>query len=484
MGNAAQHVRAKGGGLGDVSAGLIRHLHNEGRFALHVALPKYERKLQDYARVGRSKIDRLSRILQRRGVHLVSDSAFAGLSEVYGDSHHPRIHRANAFQRHVINQLLDAVNPDIVHCNDWMTGLIPAAAAERDIRSLFTLHNVFTEYSTPQQIDYQGIDVGRFLERLYFQGFPTDPHDTWHRNQVDFTASGLFAADLVNTVSPTFLEEILAGEHNAFTPPSVVHCLRTKSEAGTAFGILNAPDDVADPRYCRGITPYDIENVEEMKAANKAALQKRTGLPLDPSSPIFLWVNRLFDQKSPDVLLAVARDFVRYNGGQILLVANGDRKYETAFAALRAPTRNRVMRIPFTEELARLGQAGADFVLMPSRYEPCGLPQMEGCRFGTLPIVRTTGGLKDSIQELDVDTGTGNGFRFDTLSPRELRSAMNRAMMWYENDPRLREETRQRVMRESRTRFSLAATARSYMELYDRLSPTSLRSQPRNESEV
>jgi len=470
LGNAAQYIRAKGGGLGDISAGLVQHLHEDHRFDLHVVMPRYDAKIRDLARITYREIDLLGRLLGRQGVHLVIDSAFSALTDVYGESDaHPRIRRAEAFQRYIINELFPRLEPDLVHCNDWMTGLVPAAAQAAGIKSLFTLHNVFTEFETPREIDRSGIDVRRFREFLYFRSFPDDSVENWNFNKVDFTATGIHAADVVNTVSPTFLQEIIAGEFGDIIPPSVRAAVREKHAAQRALGILNAPGDSMDPRICPHIVPYDIEDVIEKKRENKARLQSAMGLREDSGAPLMFWPSRLYAQKGPELLLAVAADCVRRHGAQIAVVASGDRALETAFRKCASASGGMIAYHGFREELSLLGHAASDFVVMPSRYEPCGLPQMIAPRFGSLPIVRTTGGLKDTISPLESGYGAGNGFHFDRHTPDAFAGAIGAAMRFYGEPEEIRRPILQRIMRESLQGFTLANTARRYIEVYERM---------------
>ncbi|MEK7704616.1 MAG: glycogen/starch synthase [Myxococcota bacterium] len=470
MGNAANYIRAKGGGLGDISAGLIRHLFEDGRFQLHVVLPKYDHKFRDLAHFGARELDLLVPLLSRKGVHLVSDSAFSYLEGVYDeDSAHPRVRRAQAFQRHIINQLLDELQPDLVHANDWMTGLIPAAARAKGIKSLFTLHNVFTEKETPRNLDRGGIDVRRFINLFYFERYPHDSLDTWENNRIDFLASGLMGADAVNTVSKTFLQEIVEGAFGDLIPDSVREVVREKYAEGRAFGIINAPNDTVDPRFARHSTPYDEDDVMEKKRLNKVMLQERMGLRAEPDAPLFFWPSRLYGQKGPELLAAVAPRLIASAGIQVAVVANGDAAIERAYRLLAVRSAGRFAIRPFTEDLSELAKAGADFVLMPSRYEPCGLPQMEGPRFGTLPVARLTGGLRDTVQELDIMQGTGNGFVFEPYTSSALELAMRRAVEFTALAPEHRHEIIRRVMRESHEHFNLNRTAKAYTEIYESL---------------
>ncbi|HJK94928.1 MAG TPA: glycogen/starch synthase [Polyangiaceae bacterium LLY-WYZ-15_(1-7)] len=470
MGNAANWIRAKGGGLGDISAGLIRYLHEDDRFDLHVVLPKYDRQIVGLGGVGDRELDAIGPTLQRRGVHLVRDSAFSTSPGVYSETTaHPRVQRAVAFQRYIINQLLDDIRPDVVHCNDWMTGIVPAAARVRGIRSLFTIHNVFTEHSTPHDLDRGGIDVRRYLTSLYFAAFPGGNfEDTWHRNRIDFAASAIHSADLVNTVSPAFLDELVSGVHDAFVPESLIHALREKHAQGGALGILNAPNDTVDPRRARWAARFGPEEAMAKKAVNKAAFQERMGLAIDPDAPLFLWPNRLYEQKGVTLLLDVLqRSLAKHM--QVAIVANGDAKTEERLGVLSLGSQGRIARQPFSEELSEIGKAGADFLLMPSRYEPCGLPQMEGPRFGALPVVRATGGLKDTVFPLDVEARTGNGFVFEHYEADGFAWALEQALAFHAKPFAVREETVRRVMREAFARHTLERTASQYVDVYESL---------------
>jgi ADP-glucose type glycogen/starch synthase len=470
MGNAAQYIRAKGGGLGDISAGLIRYIYEAGRFEVHVALPKYDAKIRDLSKIGFRDLDLLSRLLDRRGIHLVSDSAFSLLTDIYDDSPvHPRVRRSEAFQRHIINHLLGALDPDIVHCNDWMTGLVPAAARARGIRSVFTLHNVFTEYEVGPQIDRSGIPIRSFSDYLYFRNYPDGSAQSWRTNPIDFTATGIHAADVVNTVSPTFLRELVDGEFREIVPPSIRHAVQAKAANGRAVGILNAPGDLVDPSMNPHIIVYGEEDVLEKKRENKEAFLRENALDPALDSPLFFWPSRLYEQKGPELLLAIAEHCVREHDARIVVVANGSGDFVRKFMALATASHGRIAYRTFDEALSVRAMAAADFVLMPSRYEPCGLPQMEAPRFGTLPIVRLTGGLKDTVKPLDETGATGNGFVFSDYTPSAFAEAVAAAVRFYRQPAESRVVVMRRVMRESFERFTLSGTAAEYAKVYESL---------------
>lgn len=473
MGNAAHLVTAKGGGMGDISASLIHYLNENSVYELHVALPKYDNRIKGVSKITDQEIDRLSIILSGKGIHLVNDSAFSYLDDPYQEHKvHSRLRRCFALQRYVINDLMDLIQPDVVHCNDWMTSLIPCAARAKGVKSLFTLHNIFTEHQTLKDIELSGLKPRDFAQYLFFEVFPENILANWQlyftTNPVDFTASGIMACDWFNTVSPTFLEELVQNIFSDIVPASIYEAIRDKVAQGRASGILNAPNDKIDPRILPNIVNFGTSSVMEKKPLNKIAFQEAVGLPVEPNVPLFFWPNRLYYQKSPDLLLDMADFLIHKYQMQIAVVGNGDRAMEEKLRALDRRYRNIAYR-PFKENLSNLGKAGADFILMPSRYEPCGLPQMEVPRFGTLPVVRSTGGLRDTITQLDFVSGKGNGFLFRDINRESLEASIKEALMFYAQPASVRKRNLQRIMKESMERFNLKITAGEYMDVYDRL---------------
>ncbi|MCF7792513.1 MAG: glycogen/starch synthase [Candidatus Cloacimonetes bacterium] len=473
MGNAANLFAAKGGGMGDISASLVRHLNDSQEFELHIVLPKYDRTVKQMADITSQKIDKLAVVLSGRGIHLVNDSAFSYLKNPYEENpFHSPIKRSLALQRHVINLLLDYIQPDVIHCNDWMTGLIPAAAKAKGIKTLFTLHNIFTEKQTMMEIESSGIRPVDFVEWLYFGNYPENIKETWPQhfktNYIDFTATAIFASDFFNTVSETFLQELRENMFPEIVSKPIFEMIKMKCDSGRAAGILNAPNDTVNSKVMRDIINFNKYNMMEKKAENKKQFQEKMKLPIDPDIPIFFWPNRLYFQKGPDLLIENLDYFMKKFRMQIAVVANGDKKLEKILDKYDAKYKN-ISYMNFDESLSNLGKAAADFILMPSRYEPCGLPQMEAPRFGTLPIVRSTGGLKDTVEHLDVVNNTGNGFSFLIADKEGLEFGIREAMNFYALPTELKEKQLQRIMSESKRRFNLKNTAENYMQIYHKL---------------
>jgi ADP-glucose type glycogen/starch synthase len=478
MGNLANFVSAKGGGLADISAALVAELVRLG-LDVHVALPKYERQMRDYARVSQHDLDRMVGVFQNvEAIHLVHDSAFVHLQDVYqeGDAY-DAMRRAIAFQRNVIGNVLDAAMPShgkmLVHCNDWMTGLIPAAARARGFASLFTVHNIHTGRESLRNLERWGIDVSRFWQELYLEKHPDFVDNPWETVGVDFLLSGIKAADHVNTVSPTFLREMVDGYFPNLINNQIRDALCAKYNMGCASGILNAPKSTVDPRVTRELrVNYGASNVMAAKRENKLAFQREMGLLENADAPLFFWPHRLFDQKGPGLLAEISMSLLnvyRDDGLQIAVVGNGDTVWEDAFGTLSCGSGGRIAYAHFKAALSELGKAAADFILMPSLYEPCGLPQMEGMRYGTLPIVRATGGLKDSVQHLNITAETGNGFVFNDFLPDALWWACQEAMRFYRCPVNLRERIIRRVMKEGMEHFNLEKTTLQYVRIYERL---------------
>lgn len=473
MGNAANIITAKGGGLGDISASLVRYFSDADKYDIHVVLPKYDSRIKQLSAITNRQIDRLTLVLRGKGIHLVNDSAFSHISNPYEDNKlHSRVRRSLAYQRYVINDLINWLQPDLIHCNDWMTALIPPAAKAKGVKTLFTLHNIFTELQTLKDIELSGLKPFEFGENLYFEKFPDNLLGNWEKhfekNRVDFTASAIMSADFFNTVSPTFLKELVDDKFDDIVPESVYLTIKTKYEEDRAAGILNSPNIHINPRYMNHIHNYHKRDVMQGKAINKEKFQHIMGLPVDADIPLFFWPNRLYFQKAPDLLLDNIAYFFKKYKMQIAIVANGDAELEHQVIRLARKYDNLAYK-PFDEITSNLGKAAADFILMPSRYEPCGLPQMEAPKFGTLPLVHATGGLKDTIRQLEVDKNIGNGFLFHLNDRVGLEFGISEAVKFYDLPYEIKEKQLQRIMRESDRDFNMEKTAENYMKIYDKL---------------
>ncbi|MBN2341494.1 MAG: glycogen/starch synthase [Deltaproteobacteria bacterium] len=478
FGNLSNVVSAKGGGLADISSALIDEMMKMG-LDVHVAIPKYERQIREYSQISQRELDRLASIFQGpKRIHLVQDSSFSHIRDVY-EKHgaNDALARAVAFQEKVINTVLSEAMPAhgkmLVHCNDWMTGLIPAAAKDRGFKTMFTIHNIYSEKKTLRELETEGIDVSRFYSELYLEQHPDSVPNPWETIGVDFLLSGIKASDFVNTVSPTFLTEIVNGYFPDIISWQAREEFKAKYYAGAASGILNAPKANVHPAIGKGLElNYDETNFVEGKKVNKVAFQERTGLNVDENAPLMFWPSRLFSQKGPELLAAIAQplvDFYRDQHLQIAVVANGDFGWERIYGQIACTSEGRIAYTNFDAGLSELGKAAADFILMPSLYEPCGLPQMEGMRYGTLPIVRATGGLKDTVQHLNIEADTGNGFVFNDYVSDAFWWACSEAMVFWSKPEKRRHRILRRVMREGFDNFNLEKTTLEYVRVYEKL---------------
>ena len=473
MGNMASHLRAKAGGLADVSASLVSALFRQGA-DVHVALPNYRHlfRVDVNSLVGREFRVYLAHLSDSR-VHLAEDRAFYYRDSVYSNYSAESMKVALAFQREVINNIIPRVDPDLIHCNDWMTGLIPGMARRMGIPCLFTVHNIHTQKTTLSEIEDRGIDAAAFWKELYYDRQPVNYEETRDTNPVDMLASGIFAAHFINTVSPTFLEEVVRGWFD-FIPDSVRHEIRGKYHAGCASGILNAPDDNQTPERDPALpVNYDSITHRAAKRHLKQLFQERTGLRQDPDAPLFFWPSRLDPaQKGCQLLADILYEVVaryRDSGLQIALVADGS--YSGVFRSIRDfhGIGDRLAVCGFDNALSQLGYAASDFMLMPSLFEPCGLPQMICQKYGSLPIVHNTGGLHDTVEMLDCSQHTGNGFIFDDYNPAALFWAIDRAMDFYRLDPAVRECEVARIMEAAERRFNHDVTAQAYIRTYEEM---------------
>ena len=355
--------------------------------------------------------------------------------------------------------------PDILHGHDWHTGLAPAYLAARPpaaghVPTVFTVHN----------LAYRGPFPGTIFPELALppEFFSIDGVEFF--GTVSFIKAGLFYSDRLTTVSPTYAREIQ-------TPAfgwGLDGLLRARNNVLT--GILNGVDPrFWDPRHDKNLPQtYCTEDAAAGKRAAKAVLQRRLGLEPGDGGPLHGAVSRLTPQKGLDLVLAGLPDLVT-GGGQLALLGSGDDDLEQAFRAAAEQYRGRVgVAIGYDESLAHLIIGGSDVILVPSRFEPCGLTQLYALRYGALPLVRRVGGLADTVVDATATSlaeGVATGFAFDDDSPSALMSAIGRATELFRE-----REIWQRMMRRAMTRdFSWAAAARLYAGVYRTLRPDLMR---------
>ncbi|MFC3686333.1 glycogen synthase GlgA [Hydrogenophaga luteola] len=346
--------------------------------------------------------------------------------------------------------------PDVVHGHDWHTGLAFAylnrlvAAGHRRPASVFTVHN----------LAYQGVFGPHVRERLGLPDALFHLHGLEFHGQVSFMKAGLQFADAITTVSPTYAREI-TGEEQGCGLDGVLRERRDR-----LHGILNGVDDaVWDPANDALVQPGYSADDQRGKAAAKARLQQRLGLRTDPDALLFCVVSRLTEQKGLHLLPGVVDELVR-RGGQLAVLGAGDPLIEQALqhAAQRHPGAVG-LHIGYDEGLAHTVIAGSDVILVPSRFEPCGLTQLYGLRYGTLPLVRAVGGLVDTVTDSrleNIDDGSASGFVFHELSEAALLSAIRRAFAL-----RRREADWRAVQRHAMSlRFDWARAASDTLKVY------------------
>ena len=348
---------------------------------------------------------------------------------------------------------------DIVHVHDWQTALAPAYlkvwhwndAVIGKTAGVLTIHN----------IGYQGVYSAEHYPYigLGWQNFTSDKLEDHGR--VNFLKGGIYFADMVTTVSPTYARETRTPEYAYGMAPY----LNAKGE--NYVGILNGVDyshwDPAhDPLIPARYTRDDLRG----KAICKDALQRRFGLEVSPEIPIIAVVSRFADQKGLDVLAACIEDIVDAMIVQFVILGSGDRNLEQYYGALPTRYGGRIgSHIGYSNELAHWIEAGADFFIMPSRYEPCGLNQIYSLRYGTLPIVRNTGGLADTVEQYDERTGEGTGFKFEELSPHAIYYTVGWAVStWYDRKHHIAKMRRKAMAQD----FSWEDSARRYVAVYER----------------
>jgi len=335
--------------------------------------------------------------------------------------------------------------PEVVHCNDWQTALAPVYLHFEQARAgaVMTVHN----------LAFQGLYEAALLERLELPRATFAIEGLEFYGRLSFLKGGIIYADAITTVSPSYAREIQTEEQGC----GLDGVLRERAER--LRGILNGIDThVWNPMSDARIAERYSWTSLDKKGANKAALQRRMNLAEDAARPLLGVVCRFTQQKGIDLLAGAAEDLVRL-GAQLCVLGRGEREHEAALAALAARHPDAIsVAIGFNEDLAHLIEAGADMFLMPSQYEPCGLNQIYSLRYGTVPVVRATGGLDDTIEE-------GTGFKFREYSAEALLGAVRAATQAYGDA----EGWRQMMLRGMAKDFSWKTSAAAYSALYRRL---------------
>ena len=343
--------------------------------------------------------------------------------------------------------------PDVIHCNDWHVGMLPLLLKTQyvdselgDTRTLLTIHN----------IAYQGLCQFDFVQD--FLSIPDGCLGLMERyGMADFLKAGCVMADRVNTVSPSYAREICTWEYGEGLDPVL-------SLRGDVDGIVNGIDKtVWDPGKDPKIPANFTRSKMSGKLACKLALMEETGLEVVPERPLIGMVTRLVEQKGLELVMAVMDQLLWDNDCAFILLGNGNKKYESWLKDLEERHHGRACAwIGYDDDLSHHIYAGCDFFLMPSRFEPCGISQLIAMAYGTLPIVRETGGLRDTVQPYNQYTGEGTGITFSRMDGYDMADAVRRALELYWNKPAMKSIIKNAMAVD----YSCDSWAFEYSELY------------------
>ncbi|CDA92311.1 glycogen synthase [Ruminococcus sp. CAG:563] len=451
------------GGLGDV-AGSLPHALRKRLIGCRVVLPMYDTIKQELKDTMKFITHISVPVAWRRqycgifeakhnGViyYLIDNQYYFKRDTIYG--HYDDAERFAFFSRAVL-EIIPYIDfkPDIIHCNDWQTALTPVyysamyanSPGYENIKTIFTIHN----------IQYQGVYGKELLEDVL--GIPADKASLLEYDGcINFMKGAIECADKVTTVSPSYADEILDPWYSHGLD-SILNERRYKLS-----GILNGIDTVGyDPATDKCIKANFSADDVSGKKIDKKALQKEMGLPVKPGVPVIGMVTRLVSHKGLDLVKGILDELLATSEMQLVVLGSGDYEYESYFRWIAEKYPDKVgLRIGFVPELARKIYAGADMFLMPSKSEPCGLSQMVALRYGTVPIVRETGGLRDSIT--DCGDGKGNGFTFKSYNAHDMLDAIRRALTLYYNG-----DWNELVLRALNCDFSWGRSANAYIRLY------------------
>jgi starch synthase len=460
---------SKTGGLADVIEGLPKALHELGH-EVAVLLPRYRGNQINATLIssltmtlgGRARFPAIAEGKAPKGVRyfFLDDAEFFDRPGLYGDKdgdYPDNAERYAEFSRAAIEVVKRVWLPDVIHCHDWQTGLVPVLlrtehANDPTVRSLpvvFTIHN----------LAYQGVFPSSTLARIGLPEslFSLDALEFW--GKISFMKGGLLYSDYLSTVSRRYAKEIQTPEQGAGLDGVI------QKRADRLVGILNGVDYAAwNPEHDRFLAKTYSSQDMKGKTACKKDLLATCGLPEENlSRPLIGMVSRFVEQKGFDLIAQIA-DELMVEDVTLVALGSGKPEYEKLFGELAAKYPARVaVKIGFDESLAHKIEAGADMFLMPSRYEPCGLNQMYSVRYGTAPIVRATGGLDDTVQNFGPRSHNGTGFKFSEYEPAALLGCVRAALKAY-RDPDAWRALQHNGMAKD---FSWRASASAYVTLYE-----------------
>ena len=461
----------KSGGLGDVMEALPAALSRIPGNEVVLLLPYYEKikynpnyPTEQVAhfdvRLGwRQQYAGVMRLKNRQdgvSVYFIdSDYYFGGRQgAIYG--HGDDAERYAFFSKACLDALLHLnFIPNVIQCNDWQSALVPVYLKAQYYSQFSGCHTMFTIHN----VEYQGWAPGHFFDDVLALPWEFRSCLDMH-GQVNMMKGAIETADLVTTVSETYAKELMY--------PYYAHGLDSvlANAAWKLTGITNGIDvntfnPETDPNLpCH----YNADTFAAGKAACKAALQQEVGLPVNPDSPLLVMVTRLAGHKGLDLLCYTARRLLWEENCQLLILGTGEPQFESFFRELSAQFPDRVAaKITFNLGLAARIYAGGDIYLMPSRSEPCGLSQMNAMRYGTVPVVHATGGLRDTVPPADADGGNGLGFTFQSYNGDDFYASLKRCLWLYHNN---RDGFRALQYRDMCQDFSWDKPALRYMELF------------------
>lgn len=460
---------SKSGGLADVVGALPPALIDKGHDA-RIVVPAYNTKLEDSGELvckldvpmldGAEQVQIRMKKVKKAIYYFVCHPVFNDRKGIYGDTSFTP-YSDNFFRFALMSkaalQLCETINfkPDVLHAHDWTAGLVPyflkvnRSQFFKGTQTMFTIHNLAYQGTFPR-MDFLHANV-RPDEKLFSNG------------QVNMIQAALVYADYITTVSPTYSKEIQTPEQGCGLDP-ILTKRRNKLK-----GIVNGIDINEWNPQKDTLIPYHF-STQRMggKAKLKKEIQQQLGLPFRADVPMFAMISRLAAQKGFDTVLNCLECILNEQDVQFVIIGTGDSNLENKLRELGEKHENLSVNILFSNKMAHLVEAGSDFFLMPSRYEPCGLNQLYSLRYGTIPIAHKTGGLADTIIDVDKFPKEGTGLLFENLSEYEIVKYVHRACELYKQKEGADsfDKIRQRAMSQD---FSWSASADEYISAYKKL---------------